>query len=515
MAAPQNTAIGYKVAVSILSLGVVVLGTLVYMDQKQIRLVSAENLKSTADRQKIEALERKVREEFEDLKKLTGNPGDDYGLGDDQNVSKVRGSNMADIAKAFVDQQGERTHKAAINTMSQRVNDMQKENDENRKKFETLQRDYLALQGQTQKTIEVETADRTKARTELQDVIKNKDEEVRTKQKRIDDLTQAANEAATDLENEKAARAAEVKDKDSQIAKLTIINGKLADEIDKITKTSFEIPDGEIRWVDHQNGRVWINLGEADNLPKRTTFSIYKKNHNGVARGIDDIKGAIEVTRIIDAHTAEARVIKDDLYQPIAKGDPIFTPIWSPGRRENFSFVGIIDLDGDGKSDRQKLHELVAGAGATIDNEVDDEGKRIRYIKFPNETVEFEAGTVPGIDVNTKFLVIGEMPDITLAARDEDKDRIEKIQKHRKALGDEAKQQGVRIVNLNDFLSWIGYQPQRKLYVPGSEKPYDLKAGQREAPIDTRANRVSGAIGDNKRIKPATSSGQTSPVFGK
>ena len=514
MAAPQNKPIGYQVAVIVLSLGIVVLGTLVYMDQKQIKQVTGENLKSTADRQKIEALERKLREEFDDLKKLTGNPGDDYGLGDDQNISKVRGSNRADIAKAQLDPQTEFTHKVAINTLVQRAADRERERDKFRTDLEALQKNLLDLQRQYQVQVDQNNAARVKAEGDLSVSVKSKDEEVRAKQKRIDELTQAANEAASELENEKAARAAEVKEKDAQIAKLAAINGKLTDEIDKITKTSFEVADGEIRWVDHQNGRVWINLGEADNLPKKMTFSVYTKNHNGVARGSDDIKGALEVPRIIDAHTAEARIIKDDLYQPIAKGDPIFTPIWSPGRRENFSFVGVIDLDGDGKSDRQKLHELVAAAGATIDNEVDDEGKRIRYMKFPNDFVDHGEG-VPGIDVNTKFLVIGEIPDIALAAKDEDKDRIGRILKHRKALGDEAKQQGVRIVNLNDFLSWIGYQPQRKLFVPGAEKGYDLKAGQREAPVDTRANRVSGAIIDKKRIKPPTSSGQTSPLFGK
>lgn len=511
MAAPQNKPIGYQVAVIVLSLGIVVLGTLVYMDQKQIRQVTAENLKSTSDRQKIEALERSVRENFEDLKKLTGNPGDDYGLGDDQNVSKVRGMNLADIAKAGV---AEPTHKAAINTLLQRANDLERDRDKIRAEYDALQKTLLDLNKQYQVKVDTQIAATAKADGDLNAAIKNKDEEVRVKQKRIDELTTAANEAAAELENEKAARAAEVKKLENEMATIKKINDKLTDEIDKITKTSFEVADGEIRWVDHQNGRVWINLGEADNLPKKMTFSIYTKNHNGVARGSDDIKGAIEVTRIIDAHTAEARIIKDDLYQPVAKGDPIFTPIWSPGRKENFSFVGIIDLDGDGRSDRQKLHELVAAAGATIDNEVDDEGKRIRYMKFPNDFIDHGEG-VPGIDVNTKFLVLGEIPDIALAAKDEDKDRIGRILKHRKALGDEAKQQGVRIVNLNDFLSWIGYQPQRKLFVPGAEKGYQLKAGQREAPVDTRANRVSGAIGDTKRIKPATSTGQTSPLFGK
>ena len=514
MAAPQNKPIGYQIAVVALSLGIVILGTLVYMDIKQIRTVTAENLKSTADRQKIEALERKVREEFDDLKKLTGNPGDDYGLGVEESLTKVRGMNAADIARAGLDPQTERTHKVAINTLLQRSLDRERERDDASAKYAESQRLIANLQKQYQGMVDTENAGRVKAETDRTTAMTNLDEQVRAKQKRIDELTTAANEAAAELENEKAARAAEVKTLDVQIAKLVAINGKLTDEIDEIKKTSFEIADGEIRWVDHQNGRVWINLGEADNLPKKMTFSIYTKNHNGVARGSNDIKGAIEVTRIIDAHTAEARIIKDDLYQPVAKGDPIFTPIWSPGRKENFSFVGIIDLDGDGKSDRQKLHELVSGAGASIDNEIDDDGKRIRYVKYPNDFIDHGEG-VPGIDVNTKFLVIGEIPDISLAVKDEDKDRYGRIAKHRKMLGDEAKQQGVRVVNLNDFLSWIGYQPQRKLFVPGAEKGYDLKAGQRPPPIDTRANRVSDAISGNKRLKPAASSGQTSPLFGK
>jgi hypothetical protein len=355
---------------------------------------------------------------------------------------------------------------------------------------------------------------RSKAEGDLATSIKNKDEEVRAKQKTIDELRQSVNEAATELENEKTARATETKKLAEDIARQTLTIQKLYDQIDEITKTSFEVPDGLVRWVDNQNGRVWINLGEADNLPKRMTFSVYTKNHNGVARGSEDIKGAIEVTRIIDAHTAEARIIKDDLYQPITKGDPIFTPIWSPGRKENFSFVGIIDLDGDGKSDRLKLHELVAAAGATIDNEVDDDGKRIRYTKFPNDFVDHGEG-VSGIDVNTKFLVIGQIPDITLAAKDEDKERITRILEKLKQLRAEALQQGVRIVNLNDFLSWIGYQPQRRLYVPGAEKGYSLKAGMREAPVDKVSGQVSDAISGNKRVKPATSSGAVSPVFGK
>lgn len=512
MAAPSNKPVGYQVSVIVLSLIVVILGTVIYMQVKSDREKQATYTKSEKDRQGAESAFKKLSDEYEDLKKLTGNPFDDYGLGDDANITKVGGAARADIAKADVP--NEPTYKAAINKLVQQTSDLRQDREKIRLDLEALQKDLLDKQRQYDVQVKTNNDGRVRAEGDLLAANKSKDEEVRAKQKMIDELRQAVNEAATELENEKTARATEVKKLTEEIAKLGVINLKLAEQIDEITKTSFEVADGFIRWVDNQNGRVWINLGEADNLPKRMTFSVYTKNHNGVARGSEDIKGAIEVTRIIDAHTAEARIIKDDLYQPIAKGDPIFTPIWSPGRKENFSFVGIIDLDGDGKSDRLKLHELVAAAGATIDNEVDDDGKRIRYTKFPTEFVDHGEG-VPGIDVNTKFLVIGQIPDITLAAKDEDKERITRILEKLKQLRGEAQQQGVRIVNLNDFLSWIGYQPQRRLYVPGAEKGYSLKAGQREPPVDKVSGQVSGAISDNKRIKPATSSGAVSPVFGK
>ena len=161
MAAPQNKPIGYQVAVIVLSLGIVVLGTLVYMDQKTIRTVTTENLKSTADRQKIEAIERTLREHFDDLKTLTGNPGDDYGLGDDQNISKVKGSNVADINKAGTLAQP--THKNAINTLVQRASDRERERDEARAKYDDAQKVILDLQRQCQVQVDTQIAATAKA----------------------------------------------------------------------------------------------------------------------------------------------------------------------------------------------------------------------------------------------------------------------------------------------------------------------------------------------------------------
>lgn len=510
MAAPSNKPIGYQIGVILLFLTVVVLGTVIYMQNKNFKLAQGTYTKSEADRQKVEQALTKRDNEYEELKKLTGNLYDDFGLGDDGNTGKVNGASRVDIAKAGV---ADITYKAAINSWQQQVADLKTERDKQRDDIKKLQDTVLALQGQYQTQVATSEQGRTRAEKDLQDLVKKKDEEVRSKQQTIDKLQAANLEVQTELDNEKAVHVQDVKKLTTDVDRYVAINAKLVKQIDEITKTSFEVPDGLIRWVDNQNQLVWINLGEADNLPKRMTFSVYTKSHNGVARGAQDIKGAIEVTRIIDAHTAEARITHDDLYQPMAKGDPIFTPVWSAGRKENFSFIGIIDLDGDGKSDRQRVHELIASAGGAVDNEVDDEGKRIRYTRFPNEFIEHDPETTPGIDVNTKFLIIGQIPDIALAVKQEDKDRIERMLKHRKALEKEASQQGVRTVNLSDFLAWIGYQPQRRLFVPGSEKGYDLKSGQREPPVNNFSGSVSGSISGNKRLKPQSSSGQASPLF--
>ena len=170
----------------------------------------------------------------------------------------------------------------------------------------------------------------------------------------------------------------------------------MQEKLDAINIEAVDKPDGLIRWINNTQGTVWINLGKADKLPVRTTFSVYSKSHSGVTRGTADIKGKIEVTRLLEPHLAECKIVGDNIHKPFALGDPIHTPLWSPGVKERFSFVGWIDLDGDGKHelDRKQLHSIIKAAGAEIGGEVDDEGNF--------------SGT--DIDVKTKYLVVGEIP---------------------------------------------------------------------------------------------------------
>ncbi len=363
-----------------------------------------------------------------------------------------------------------------------------------------------------------ETADKAKndADNDHQEKIKQRDENIAEQKKALLALQ-------AQFDEDIAAAQKKIKDQDQRISSLTVINKKLTGELDEKTRVSFEIPDGEVRWVDHIGKRVWINLGEADGLKPRTTFSVYKKSHSGVGRGTEkgqiggeDIKGAIEITRVLEPNLSEARIVDEDIYTPIAKGDPIYSPLWSSGRGEAFSIVGIMDLNGDGKDDRDLLKEAVATAGAVIDNDVDEKGILRVDGKVPDDGK-------PRITEKTKFVVIGKIPEIADTADPDEQATITKILGFRKELEDAARERGVRILSLSDFTNYIGYVSQRRLFVPGEDMPYKLKSGAASAAVNETmgANRKSGgttssSYSGDKNLKAKTfSGGANAKVFRK
>jgi hypothetical protein len=277
------------------------------------------------------------------------------------------------------------------------------------------------------------------------------------------------------------------RDSDQRLTKLNDQIDFYKDQLEELTKVSFEREDGHIVSVDNTTRTVWIDLGNLDKLKPQVTFSVYTTDHRGIGRGVEDIKAKIEVTRIIDGHLSEARILDEDLFRPIAEGDPIFTPLWSAGRTEYFAIVGRPDLDEDGDSDWELFHEIVENAGAKVDLIVNDEGLREPF-----------DGT---LSARTKFLIIGDMDDpADYSGQPEKQELANQILAEQKALIDEARLYGIRVVRLNDFLEYIGWKPQLRLWQPGENKPFNLSSGSQSASVD-------------ETYQDRTSSGQTSELF--
>jgi hypothetical protein len=210
-----------------------------------------------------------------------------------------------------------------------------------------------------------------------------------------------------------------------------------------------EIADGKINWVNQRTRSVWINLGSADGLRQQTLFSVFPGDELNPLESTR--KGKIQVTRVIDRHLAEARILEDNLSKPLMPGDQVFSPSYEAGRPEHFALAGIIDIDGDGRSDHQQIHDLIATNGGIIDEEVGADGKKTGEMS-----------------IDTKYLVLGKEPKITGAG-----DKDTKLRSYIDIRG-EASVLGVKTISVNEFLDYMGYKVQDRT----------VNLGRKANPID-------------------------------
>jgi hypothetical protein len=236
------------------------------------------------------------------------------------------------------------------------------------------------------------------------------------------------------------------------INKLTEETTKLSSQIKSMneknldTETRNEVADGKIVKVDQRTRLAWIDRGVADGLRRQMTFSVYHAEDSNPLKG--KRKGKIEVVRLIEAHLAEVRIVDDDLSDLMISGDPIFSPTWEPGRAEHFALAGKIDIDKDGQNDFQRVRDLISLNGGIIDEEVDENDKKTGQMS-----------------INTKYLVLGDAP-----ASEGKVSSYGDIQTEARALG-------VRIININEFLNYLGFKSEDRTVALGkTAQGRDFKA---------------------------------------
>ncbi len=269
--------------------------------------------------------------------------------------------------------------------------------------------------------------------------------------KRTEEFTTTANtlaEAKTALEGQIAAAqqdAAKAKaDAQKKVEELTTALNRLQEVvrvnvelIDGMKNESFEIPHGQITFVNQRNRTVWLNLGSEDNLRRQVVFAVYPSDENSVGNDLKR-KATVEVTNVLGPHLAEARIRDDEIQNPIISGDKIHTVLWAPGEELHVALAGRMDLNGDGGNDIETLRSLIEGAGAIIDAEVD------------------ESGVLKGaITAKTTYLILGAEPRQVGG----DTAQIDAYTKLRR----EAIQFGLKTISMEQFLKRSGWSDIRRV----------------------------------------------------
>jgi hypothetical protein len=255
---------------------------------------------------------------------------------------------------------------------------------------------------------------------------------------------------AANIEKDRAAHEEAAAKQNAERTTLETTISKLERSIDKLREgvpnpDQYAQPaDGRISWVNQRNQKVWINLGSADGLRPQVTFSV-------VADGIADAeaaaqKGSIEVVRILDDHMAEATITSDDPKNPLLPGDRVYSQVWDRGRQVSFGIAGIIDLDKDRKSDLQRLKNIIAASNG-------------RVVAAPDETGKLPEGSE--MQVETRYLVLGEYPTGTLAIDNE-------LRGSWKALTEQAEELGVPTIALDEFVKLMGWRMDNRSIAMGA-----------------------------------------------
>ena len=201
--------------------------------------------------------------------------------------------------------------------------------------------------------------------------------------------------------------------------------------------SKIETPAGRIEWVNQASRLVWINLGEADGVARQMTFAVFDQKETGVTKA--KVKGRIEVTRIIGPSQAEARIIKeeDELRNPVMKDDMIFSTTFRRGQKIHVALVGLIDINGDGKSDRERVKSIIGMNNGVVDAEL------------------LEDGTIAGkMTLDTDFVVQGDKPD--------DKTNAQLMKGYMEMIGDATKF-GKDVTPLKSFLDRMGYSGEQRV----------------------------------------------------
>lgn len=306
-----------------------------------------------------------------------------------------------------------------------RANQLEADKKAQFEQFQTKEQELLDKVAQAE-------ADRAKVAEDLQKERERINAEKDLLQSAFDEQDAEAKQKISDLTTQLA-------DTTSDYENLQLQLQQLRDAIDLERPANLDSVDGAVVRV-FPRETLWVNVGRADGLQPRTTFSVYPSGSFNAPGA--QIKGKIEVVKIIDDKLAECRIIDEELAFPIQRADEIYSPVWAPGRKERFAITGFIDFNGDGASDLSQLMTLIRRNGGAVDAYVGDDGS-------------FAADSGPEkMSAQTSYLIVGQDPSEVedLANSRAHIDNNSKMREGARALS-------IRVIPLDRFLDQLGYRP--------------------------------------------------------
>lgn len=156
----------------------------------------------------------------------------------------------------------------------------------------------------------------------------------------------------------------EVRERDSEIAKLKN-ELKRRDEALSVNLKTVEVEaDGRVVHVADDFSTVYIDLSKENRVYPGLIFEVFREKKDGSWH----LKGSIEIKKVMDT-MSEARIIDmNSIEYPIMADDLIVNPVFNPDKTYHIAFVG--SLSGNSAWNETMLKSLITDSGGVFDGTV-------------------------------------------------------------------------------------------------------------------------------------------------
>lgn len=294
----------------------------------------------------------------------------------------------------------------------------------------------------TKKQVEVQAQSADAARNDLLEEQNKHVQERGSLLSKVESLTKSNDEQTTKIANLEAKVGQMKDDYEKERGTLTTIIRELRDKAERV-ETILDHPDGYITYVDYNSREVQVNINRAMGARPQMKMSIFDANAPGVPT--ERPKGSIELTKVGDTFSVARIVETKNPIEPIRAGDIVYSPAWSPNSPTRFALIGKMDVNRDGRDDREELKRMIQEAGGVVDYDL------------PPPWIGKETGRItPRVDW---YVVDDRMP-----FREVFRARSEPLMKDEAALNQrigevtkEARLEGIRPMPIGRLLNYLGY----------------------------------------------------------
>ncbi|MFM1801261.1 MAG: hypothetical protein RJA81_613 [Planctomycetota bacterium] len=136
-----------------------------------------------------------------------------------------------------------------------------------------------------------------------------------------------------------------------------------------------DVKDGTITFVDYSTKQVRLDVTRDMGIRPTQRFTIFDRKAVGLPS--DKPKGQIEITEVGTQFSMGRIVETRDLAKPIVAGDLLYSAAWNASEPQEFALIGKLDLNQDGKDDRDDIERLIRFSGGKVVYQLDLKGSEI------------------------------------------------------------------------------------------------------------------------------------------